>query len=76
MQPKKSTVFPPTCANAAALGEERGFEVNHRGIVAAGFPIGDHDFVAEEAMMSARSTVAHATIIGGQIRKYARCSLF
>jgi hypothetical protein len=53
MQPKKSTVYSPTCANAAVLGEEFGLRVNHRGMVAAGCPIGDPDVVAEEAMMSA-----------------------
>jgi hypothetical protein len=48
--------YPPgwqELLHAPALGEELVSQVNHRGIVAAGCPIGDPDFVAEEAMTSA-----------------------
>jgi hypothetical protein len=41
MQPNKSTVYSPTSAHATALSQELGFQVNHRGIVAAGCPIGN-----------------------------------
>jgi hypothetical protein len=50
---QQSTLYSPTRANAVALGEELGFQANHGGIVAAGCPICDPDFVAEKAMMSA-----------------------
>ena len=53
MQPGKSTVYSPTSASATELSQELGFQVSHRGIVAAGCPVGDHDFVAEQAMKSA-----------------------
>jgi hypothetical protein len=53
MQPTKSTVYSPTGSNAAALGEELGFQHHQRGIVAAGCPIGEPDFVAEQAADSA-----------------------
>jgi hypothetical protein len=53
MQPAKSTVYSPTGANALSLSEELGFQASQRGIVAAECPIGDPDYVAEQAMKSA-----------------------
>lgn len=58
MQPTKSTVYCTTGANSVAVSDKLGFQVGHRGIVAAGCPIGESVFVAEQAQRSADKVAA------------------
>jgi hypothetical protein len=53
LQPTKSTVYSPTLSQAIALSNELSMKLSESGMIAAGCPVGEADFISRHADESA-----------------------
>jgi hypothetical protein len=53
MESDNCTVYPPTLSQATALSNELSMKLSQTGMIAAGCPVGEADFVFRQAHESA-----------------------
>jgi hypothetical protein len=63
VQPNKSRVYSPTIANAALVSNGHGIARGKEGIVVAGCPVGQPEFVERHAQATADKSVAQVSTV-------------